>query len=575
MTSVESESQLVVAATPEQPSTAAQGQPRADDCESLTAGRRWRTLDYWRSPWTSLLGVAMTALLLRGVLYGMSSRPFFMTDSGSYLDVAHRFHLPHDRPIGVSLFYNLLFRVWHDLRMLVIGQALLGVGSAVLAVLVARRVGVLGRYAIVVGLAVALSPTLLVYERTMLAETLVVFLTLLATALFLSALGTGKFGRAIVAGVVVGTIATVRTNNAVLGVGLVLLAVASGFTTRAWTRAGLVAALLFGAAIPVLAYGSLNFVSSRAESGDGTFALSYFDGVSLFSRLAPLTDCSEPSRPPAMRAEVCAAGDAYLNSGVAAIIWDPGPVNSALGSPDIGTTNAELRELALENARNHPTAVLRDGLTTAWQDLTAQDFRYKPRANQAGHAGNVVERYFGLADASVGSPTFSNGLQNIYGGWVRVRPLLWAALAIVLVLGLFRRWRLNGAALLAFGLFLVPVGVVALAGAPGPRYVVPYEFVGFVAAAWLAHVLEIWWLRRRESNDADDDGPSNFGTPRLGADLGVRLEPLPLPVDQPRMACPTSCQPNGLAGRARNWKSGRKARIARDALAVRAVIATG
>src|SRR5215218_10140982 len=91
-----------------------------------------------------LLIVASLALAVRALLYSLSSRPFFMSDSGEYLEVAHRFFLPPSRPVGLSLFYQVMLAVWHDLRMLVVAQALLGVASAVLATSIARLAGVHG-----------------------------------------------------------------------------------------------------------------------------------------------------------------------------------------------------------------------------------------------------------------------------------------------------------------------------------------------------------------------------------------------------------------------------------------------
>ena len=149
-----------------------------------------------------------------------------------------------------------------------------------------------------------------------------------------SAIRTGRYGRAIVAGFVIGVSTVVRTNNGIVlvGLGLAVLAAAS----LPWrTRLGLVLAIGFGSFGPLAAFASANYVSSQTRSGDGVFALSFFDGVSLFARYAALTDCSVPSRPPSVRAEVCAAGPEYLRGDEVALIWGRGPLNDAMARPDV------------------------------------------------------------------------------------------------------------------------------------------------------------------------------------------------------------------------------------------------
>jgi hypothetical protein len=254
----------------------------------------------------------------------------------------------------------------------------------------------------------------------------------------------------------------------------------------------LILALTFGAAVPALGYAAMNYADSRARLGDGTFSLTNFDGIALFAKVAHLTDCTQPGRPPAIRAEVCAAGDEYLDSGVDSIIWDRGPVNSALGSPEVGDRNEQLRDLALETIRQHPLTVLGESIGTAWDDLVDQDFHYMFRAADAGYAGVIVERYFGTTAAQEGDARFSDGLQAVYGWWIRIRPLVWLGLLGAIAVGFVGAGRPTRMALLGIGTFVLPIGLIAMVGPPGPRYVVPYELIGFLGATWLAQ----WWYMR-------------------------------------------------------------------------------
>ena len=211
-----------------------------------STARRKVGLSAIAEPWRSMIVVALVAAAVRLVLFALSPDPLFFNDSGTYLDVAHRFYMPPDRPVGLSMFYRAVLSVSHDLRSIVAAQALLGIASAMLSVLLATQCGLRPNYARAVGCAMAFSPALLVYERTVLAESLVVFLSIVATTLFLSALDSGRYGRAIAAGFVAGGVATVRTNNAVLILALALLVIAAGCPLSARSKVGLLCAMVAG-----------------------------------------------------------------------------------------------------------------------------------------------------------------------------------------------------------------------------------------------------------------------------------------------------------------------------------------
>ncbi len=216
-------------------------------------------------PWRSMIIVALVAAAVRLVLFVLNPHPLFYNDSGTYLDVAHRFYMPPDRPVGVSMFYRAVLSVSHDLRSIVAAQAVLGIASATLSVLLATQCRLRRTYAMAVGFAMAFSPALLVYEWTVLAESLVVFLSIAATTLFLSALDSGGYGRAIAAGFVAGGVATVRTNNAVLILALALLVVAAGCPRSARTKVGLLCAMVAASVVSIGGYASLNYVDSAAK----------------------------------------------------------------------------------------------------------------------------------------------------------------------------------------------------------------------------------------------------------------------------------------------------------------------
>lgn len=470
-------------------------------------------------PWRSLAYVAIVAVLVRAVMLALTTRPMFMSDSGTYLDVAFVYRLPADRPIGLSMFYRAVFEVAHDLRAVVVVQTVLGAASAMLAVVVALQCGLRAKFARAVGIAAAISPTMLVYERVLIAELLVIFLCLLSTVLLLSAIDSNRYGRAVAAGFIAGGIVTVRTNNTLFLIALAGLAVAATGATSRRSRAGILAVLVAASAVPMAGYSMLYYTYTTATYGVGEFALSAFDGISLFGRYAQFTDCSDPERPPAIRAELCDAGDDYLTgSGMTKIIWDPGPVFDSIGGPLGSQRNHGLRTIAKENIRAHPYEVVTDSARVLWADLTRTDRRYAARASDMSSdwVDVIVTRHFGAGEGDRGSPVFADRLQDVYAAWVRVRPVIWVATLIAAGTTFMRPWRRNRVGALAVGGFFVPLAAIAVSGVATARYVVPLEWVALLSTAWVGQ-LGLDRYRRRTADalkinggtDSDDTSPIN------------------------------------------------------------------
>ena len=112
-----------------------------------STARRKVGLSEITEPWRSMIIVALIAAAVRFVLFVLNPHPLFFSDSGTYLEVAHRFYMPPDRPVGVSMFYRAVLSVSYDLPSIVAAQALLGIVPVTLSVLLATQCGLRPVYA--------------------------------------------------------------------------------------------------------------------------------------------------------------------------------------------------------------------------------------------------------------------------------------------------------------------------------------------------------------------------------------------------------------------------------------------
>jgi hypothetical protein len=426
-----------------------------------------------------VLGVAAA---VRIVLLAISTTPLYMGDTGTYLHAAHQFFLPADRPAGVSVFFRMVLEFRHSITSIVLAHAFLGAVSSALTAVVACQCGLRPGYARFAGIAFALNPSVLVYERTILAETLTIALAILATAIYISGLSPARNGRIVAASFIAGSTAVVRTSSAILIISLAILAISA--PTRSVRRVlNLIALTIVWGMVPILGYSALMFVDGNARSGDGTFAMTYFDGISLFARNSRFLDCTEPTKPPAMRLELCAAGQDYLDGGLDSL-WIEGPMFRSVFASDAARRNEEMRALAIEGMKAHPWAVARESLSVAWSDLTAKDVRYPTRAYDSFPAGRIVELYFGQEVANRADPDFGERLQDVNDKWARLRPILWICSAAAALSLSVRGKHRNRLGLLALGGVFLPLIPLALMGAPSPRYMLPSEFIGMICLGW-------------------------------------------------------------------------------------------
>jgi hypothetical protein len=220
------------------------------DAEERRAGRTWLLpwageRGWWRTP--ALLVAVLGGV--RAVLLVVSHRPWFMNDSAEYLLLVDDLYVLRTRPPGVSVLWRADLAVWHSVNSIMAAQALLGVVGGLLLYLAAREIGLRSRAAFVVALLGSCAPTVLFFERVLLAESLNYFLTVLTTWLLLVSLRTRSTAAWATTGLVGALNVLVRTVAAIYlpVIGILALVLTAGSVLRR-----LAVALAFSVAALVL-----------------------------------------------------------------------------------------------------------------------------------------------------------------------------------------------------------------------------------------------------------------------------------------------------------------------------------
>jgi len=473
---------------------------RADEPHAAPGSAGWRTLvpapderaaarvrllpwagapGWWRAPLGLVAGLAAVRLLV-GVL---SPGVWFMNDSAEYVQLVGDLFVPRTRPPGVALFWRGVLGVWTSFDSIVVAHGLLGVLGGLVLFGIAREVGLRTRPALAAAVLGSCTPTVLFFERVVLTETLALFLLLMTTWLVLLAVRTRSTTAWALAGLVGGLSGMVRT---VAVIALPVIAVIALLATRGslLPRLAAVVAFALAAVVPLAGYAFAVYVDSRAVTGDGRFGLQFTDGYAYFAATAPLTDCTEPDRSPAIRARICAV-PGYLDQDPDTIVWSGGPVNDALRSIRYIQRNDDLRALAFESIRRDPVGFLGTvGGRTVRMLSTYDNVHFTD-------ASGVVAPYLG----SVGLPTeqdpdrFETAWPFVLDVWVVARLAMWVGLASALAWAP-RRWTRGGrelvivAAVPVVSFLWLCITITAVA-----RYLVVYEPVAWLAVLWLAQTV--------------------------------------------------------------------------------------
>jgi Dolichyl-phosphate-mannose-protein mannosyltransferase len=282
------------------------------------------------------LGCLALLLLAGGVLrlwLMMSQRPALVGYADSYAYVTSAigplFSDPL-RPAGYPYFLARVHSLNDNLSATILLQHGLGLASAPLLYLAARRVGLSRWWSLPPAGVLALSGTQILIEHALLTEALFVFLQSAAAYAAARAVGERDWAWAIGAGLLAGATATVRTLGLLLAGALILwLVLASGGTWRRRLIRG--GATLAATLVVVAAY------VAYQESETGYTGLTPAGAWNMYGRVGPFADCDRFTPPDGTR-RLCEDTPEDERQGPNSYVFGPDtPAIKAFGSPFVAT----------------------------------------------------------------------------------------------------------------------------------------------------------------------------------------------------------------------------------------------
>lgn len=415
---------------------------------------------------------AVGVFVVHLVSYWLLPIPVYFSDSGTYLHVAYDLLPPRDRPAGVAWFWIPFLSAWPSVHAVVISHILLTAVMAGLAVSLVREIGASNAWATLAGIAVAFAPTTFLSERMVMAEQLAAALVLLFAYLVVRQAvrdTVNPWGGAAL-GLSLAALALTRTAFLPLLVSAAPLAM---LTLRAnWkARTAYALALTLSLTLPLAGYA---YLSHRTL---GTASLSPWSPYPLFARVAEGVDCSDWSKPPEIRREICEAGIPSWE--YEDIVWLPGPVNSRLTgeTTEFLEGRDQLRELAQESIRREPTSFASEALYNSVAVFSAYDPDFRALSTTPMSWVTSVMEARGISEAEMTlSPSSERQVFSLISRWYVIRRIAFAG-ALLTLLGLIvrgtRRYRI--AALVLLLSLSATIFIGAALGGPFPRYLYPFE----------------------------------------------------------------------------------------------------
>jgi hypothetical protein len=293
------------------------------------------------------------ALLRIVTMLGYPGALWFSGDSYVYVGSALYPYPDASKQTGYGLFLRLLLP-FHSFTLVTGVQHLMGLLTAVMIYVLLRRSNVSKKWAAIATLPQLLDGYIIEDEHLIMAETVFTFL-LMAAMLILLWKPRPAWWTALVAGLLVGAAAMVRTE------GLVMLAVVPVFlllrswswkTLRGWGIAILVTA---GMLVPVGAY--MNWFHEKS----GTYGISYSEGFYLWGRVSSFANCAV-IKPTGNEATVCPTKPIADRTPPGDYIWHAPYVHAdmnSLGGPVSPQGNKVLESFAVKAIEAQPLSYVK------------------------------------------------------------------------------------------------------------------------------------------------------------------------------------------------------------------------
>jgi hypothetical protein len=284
----------------------------------------------------------------------------WFSDSFVYLGAALRPQPSPARTVGYSFFLRAL-EPFHSLALVAGLQHLMGLGIAVMIYALAVGSAVPRGLACMAAVPVLADGFEIEDEHMVMADTLFIFLVMLAMLLILRR-GRVSWPTTLLAGVIAGCAVDVRTEGLpllVLFAAFLLLRGSNGAPARdgRQKRLGGMAAgtMVLGCAVPVLAY------MGWFHAWTGEYALTRSEGLYLWGRASSFAECPV-IRPPADERALCPSGAPSSRTPPGDFIWHAPQVLRLAGGPVSAANDALLRDFALRAIKAQPLGYLRSVL---------------------------------------------------------------------------------------------------------------------------------------------------------------------------------------------------------------------
>jgi hypothetical protein len=229
--------------------------------------------------------LAAGAVLRLFAIVGYPGALWFAGDSYVYVGAALRPQPNLSKSTGYSFFLRLLLP-FHSFTLVTTVQHLMGLAVAVMLYVLLRRNGVSKTWSAIATLPELLDGYIIEDEHLIMAESLFTFLLMVAMLLLLWRPDRVRWWVAVIAGLLAGYAAVVRTEGAVMLVVLPLFLLLRGWGWK--TLRGWLAAITFAVAslVPVGAY------AAWFHEHNGSYGMTLSTGYYLWGRVSSFADCA-------------------------------------------------------------------------------------------------------------------------------------------------------------------------------------------------------------------------------------------------------------------------------------------
>ncbi len=382
------------------------------------------------------LVLAAGAVLRLIAVLGYPGALWFAGDSYVYLGAALRLRPDLSKSTGYSLMLKVL-EPFHSLTLVTIVQHLMGLAIGVLLYVLLRRARVPKLVSALATVPVLLNGFQIELEHMIMADTLFMFLLVVAATILLWR-PRPSWPAVLIAGLLTGYAVTVWSGGLVLPVVFVVFVI--------WRRMGWrpLAAIVAGSALPIVAY------AAWFHSSSGTFALTRSEGFYLYGRVSSFADCSKIN-PPANERFLCLSAPVTKRLPPGTLVWHvPQVMDKVPGGPVSVAGNKMLRDFAIRAIEAQPVSyahVIVNGvvLSVDWKRYnypsqgTVYDYYFHTRPQ-------VVPDHSWIPGATAPQDILAYGhqgisrvvkpLDDLMAGYERVFYLYGPLFGLILILGL-------------------------------------------------------------------------------------------------------------------------------------------